>query len=441
MDLGGARSVLDVGCGPGTVALPLALAHRLETVVALDYSAGMLEQLQGAAAEAGLTNIQTVHRAWEDDWSDVPVCDIAIASRSTSVDDLDAAVAKLQRHARLRVYLSYPVGGQFMDGAIVELLGMDVPRTPDHLLLLGMLHRRGVFPRLDFIQTPSRLAGCKDFQAFAERVAWSAGPFDTAAHNRLKAWFEADPVRAQSGGAPMRWAFVGWRSARAEFGPLAPPRWPVFQCGPDQPSVLGRWIPSAPSGDGRRRVRCRPEPLKYVREKQLLVASKGGARRTMSHADSLCATAGPAATGEPGTAACAGVCWRVRRRQTRAARMVFMATKNPKKPDLPLAPPGVGSDDSVVLERRTQKVKPPQMYQVVLLNDDFTPMEFVVYVIQEFFSKDRETATQIMLKIHLEGKGICGVYSRDVASTKVDQVTQASREAGHPLQCLSEPVE
>jgi ATP-dependent Clp protease adaptor protein ClpS len=130
-----------------------------------------------------------------------------------------------------------------------------------------------------------------------------------------------------------------------------------------------------------------------------------------------------------------------RREQTQPARMDFMANKTPKKPVLPTSPPGLGSDDSVVLERRTQKVKPPQMFQVVLLNDDFTPMEFVVYVIQEFFSKDRETATQIMLKIHLEGKGICGVYSRDVASTKVDQVTQASREAGHPLQCVSEPVE
>lgn len=121
--------------------------------------------------------------------------------------------------------------------------------------------------------------------------------------------------------------------------------------------------------------------------------------------------------------------------------MVFMVTQNPKKPPSPVAPPNAGSDDSVVLERRTQRIKPPQMFQVVLLNDDFTPMEFVVHVIQEFFSKDRETATQIMLKIHLEGKGICGVYTRDVASTKVDQVLAAARTAGHPLQCLSEPVE
>jgi len=121
--------------------------------------------------------------------------------------------------------------------------------------------------------------------------------------------------------------------------------------------------------------------------------------------------------------------------------MNFMASQTPKKPETPTAPPSTGSDDAVVLERRAQRVQPPQMYQVVLLNDDFTPMEFVVQVIQEYFSKDRETATQIMLKIHLEGKGVCGIYSRDVASTKVDQVLQAARSAGHPLQCLSEPVE
>lgn len=104
--------------------------------------------------------------------------------------------------------------------------------------------------------------------------------------------------------------------------------------------------------------------------------------------------------------------------------------------------PDLGADDggSVVAERQTARVKPPQLYQVVMLNDDYTPMEFVVAVIQQFFYKDRETATQIMLKIHLDGKGVCGVYSRDVAATKVDQVQDAARQAGHPLQCLCEPV-
>ena len=125
--------------------------------------------------------------------------------------------------------------------------------------------------------------------------------------------------------------------------------------------------------------------------------------------------------------------------------MNSMATKSPKTPALPPAPAvkpnDVNGGDSVVLERLPQKTKPPQMYQVVLLNDDYTPMEFVVEVIQEFFNKDRETATQIMLKIHLDGKGICGVFSRDIAATKVDQVTEASRKNGHPLQCVSEPIE
>jgi ATP-dependent Clp protease adaptor protein ClpS len=122
-----------------------------------------------------------------------------------------------------------------------------------------------------------------------------------------------------------------------------------------------------------------------------------------------------------------------------------MATKSPKSPTPPRTPdlsPGTpAGGDAVVLERRPEKVKPPQMYQVVLLNDDYTPMEFVVVVIQEFFNKDRETATQIMLKIHLDGKGVCGVFSKDVAATKVDQVTEAARKHGHPLQCISEPLE
>ena len=110
----------------------------------------------------------------------------------------------------------------------------------------------------------------------------------------------------------------------------------------------------------------------------------------------------------------------------------------PNGPDAPARTPDGGGD--VVLERLPQKVEPPQMYQVVMLNDDYTPMEFVVMVLQEFFGKDRESATQIMLKIHLDGRGVCGVYSHEVAETKVALVMDAAQQAGHPLQCVSEPV-
>ena len=113
----------------------------------------------------------------------------------------------------------------------------------------------------------------------------------------------------------------------------------------------------------------------------------------------------------------------------------------PADPPPPPAPPVVRPDDgqgAVVVERKPQKTEPPRMYQVVLLNDDDTPMEFVVMVLQEYFNRDLETATQIMLKIHHEGRGVCGVFSKDVAATKVELVLAAARRGGHPLQCIME---
>jgi ATP-dependent Clp protease adaptor protein ClpS len=94
-------------------------------------------------------------------------------------------------------------------------------------------------------------------------------------------------------------------------------------------------------------------------------------------------------------------------------------------------------DDSV-LETKKAKVKLPPMYKVLLLNDDYTPMEFVVLVLQKFFGMTRERATQVMLKVHREGMGVCGVYPRDVALTKVQQVAAYARKHQHPLQCVME---
>lgn len=91
-----------------------------------------------------------------------------------------------------------------------------------------------------------------------------------------------------------------------------------------------------------------------------------------------------------------------------------------------------------VLEAQRNKLAPPPLYTVLLLNDDFTPMDFVVHVLQKFFSKNREQATQIMLKVHMEGRGICGIYPRDVAATKVEQVLSFARENQHPLACIME---
>lgn len=86
-----------------------------------------------------------------------------------------------------------------------------------------------------------------------------------------------------------------------------------------------------------------------------------------------------------------------------------------------------------------QRLKRPPLYRVVLLNDDFTPMEFVVDVLERFFMKGREDAVRIMLNVHQRGTGVCGVYTREIAETKVRQVMDYSRENQHPLQCTMEP--
>lgn len=96
--------------------------------------------------------------------------------------------------------------------------------------------------------------------------------------------------------------------------------------------------------------------------------------------------------------------------------------------------------DDTVLEAKRVKTKPPPMFKVMILNDDYTPMDFVVIVLQKFFSLGREKAMQIMLKVHREGMGVCGVYSRDVAATKVDQVRSYAKQHQHPLQCVMEEM-
>jgi ATP-dependent Clp protease adaptor protein ClpS len=94
--------------------------------------------------------------------------------------------------------------------------------------------------------------------------------------------------------------------------------------------------------------------------------------------------------------------------------------------------------DDNVLEAQRSKLKPPSMFKVMLLNDDYTPMEFVVLVLQNFFSMGIEDATRVMLQVHQQGVAVCGVFTYEVAETKVSQVIDFARENQHPLQCTLE---
>ena len=96
------------------------------------------------------------------------------------------------------------------------------------------------------------------------------------------------------------------------------------------------------------------------------------------------------------------------------------------------------SHTGIVVEEAVPEVKQPPLYRVVLLNDDYTPMEFVVEVLERFFRMDRQMATRVMLEVHMKGKGVCGVFTYEIAETKVAQVVGYSRDNQHPLMCTLE---
>jgi len=131
--------------------------------------------------------------------------------------------------------------------------------------------------------------------------------------------------------------------------------------------------------------------------------------------------------------------------RNRISRTVFPMVFKAEPADVPLAgddgEPGDHALGHALVEESKPRLKRPPMYKVIMFNDDYTPMEFVVDVLETFFGMNREKATRVMLRVHTEGRAVCGVFSRDVAETKSAQVMKCAREHQHPLVCEIEPGE
>lgn len=208
MNLAGCRTLLDVGCGPGTIAL--SAAPRLAHVYGLDYSRGMLSAFDGNARERGLSNASTILRGWDDDWTDVPTCDVVVASRSTAVPDLEAALVKLHSKARVRVYVSYPASGLFLAGGVDRALARPDNSLPDYLYVVGILHDLGLDPTLDYLPGENRFASCTSVETFVDKVGDAAGPLSAEEVQRLRLFYEER--RGRVGEESVRWAFISWEA-------------------------------------------------------------------------------------------------------------------------------------------------------------------------------------------------------------------------------------
>jgi SAM-dependent methyltransferase len=206
MNLAGCATLLDIGCGPGTIAL--SAAPRLERVYGLDYSPGMLAAFEDNARQRGLSNATAILRSWDDDWSDVPACDVVVASRSTAVPDLEAALLKVDAKTRVRAYITYPADGLFLAGDVHRALGRPDGGLPDYLYVVGILHDLGFHPTLDYLPGENRFASCRTFEAFVEKVSDAAGPLTVEEESRLRRFY--DEQGGLVGREPVRWALLSW---------------------------------------------------------------------------------------------------------------------------------------------------------------------------------------------------------------------------------------
>lgn len=212
MDLSGCTTLLDVGCGSGAICLPLA--PYLQQVYALDYSRAMLDALRTNAVSCGAGNVEMLHLAWEDDWSQVPECDIVVASRSTQVEDMAAALAKLHAKARKRVYLTHRIGGHFIAPEIVEAIGRRQSPPPDYIYILNILHGMGIHARVDHLRSDGSSANTDaGFDRLLRRTEWALGALDEAERMRLRGWFDIAGDRVRDAFPPRHWAFISWEKA------------------------------------------------------------------------------------------------------------------------------------------------------------------------------------------------------------------------------------
>ncbi|MDO5045570.1 class I SAM-dependent methyltransferase [Campylobacter sp.] len=204
VDFNGVKSVLDFACGPGT--LSLKVANRVDEVYAYDYSKNMLEFTRSNAKALNLTNIKTAQKAFEDDWSDMPMCDIVFASRCLEVDDLSSALKKLISKAKKAVYITFKVGPSFVDEEILDVIKREVEPKPDYIYLVNILAQMGYLPRLDFVKSENKHTAATSADELIKKVTWGIGSeLSEVEKERLKEYFHNGYELKNE---PMIWAFV-----------------------------------------------------------------------------------------------------------------------------------------------------------------------------------------------------------------------------------------
>lgn len=215
LDLDPGISILDVGCGPGTLALPIA--KRVRQVTAIDYSQGMLDILNDQAKHQGIDNIKTVHCSWEDNWMDFGIepHDLVIASRSMNIPDLAGALQKLGRYARRAIHVAERIAPSPFDPEAFAALGRKFSSGPDYIYTINMLYKLSIHPRIAILEL-ERNQRFKSLERAVEGYAWMFKDLQPEEHQLLEKYVKNRIVKREDDhlivrrGQPQRWALLTW---------------------------------------------------------------------------------------------------------------------------------------------------------------------------------------------------------------------------------------
>lgn len=216
LSLDDSLTVLDVGCGPGTLAIPLAA--RVRHVTCIDYSKVMLELVEQRAEEEGLSNIQTAHCAWEDDWqtNNIAPHDFAISSRSIGVHDLAGALKKLNNFARKRVFVTDRISPTPFDPEAFGAIGRPFDAGPDYIYTVNCIYSLGIHPSVTILELDNNFSFATMEEA-VESYSWMFKDLSTTEMNKLTEYVQSRVVRSDENGLTVRrtnppsWALISWQ--------------------------------------------------------------------------------------------------------------------------------------------------------------------------------------------------------------------------------------
>ena len=210
VDFMGVSTLLDFACGAG--ALSVLAAQKVEQIYGFDFSPKMLEFARENAQIYGAKNVKFTQKAFEDDWTDVPECDIVFASRCLEVDDLKAALSKLLSKTKKSLYITFKVGGSFVDEDVLGAMGRKVEQKPDFVYLLNILFQMGYLPSLSYIKAQCHAGPSMSADELIQKTSWGlGGELSETEKARLKEHFESGKCEAKQ--EFMHWAFVAINKA------------------------------------------------------------------------------------------------------------------------------------------------------------------------------------------------------------------------------------